>query len=180
MRNTLKFDLATLTDIPDPQDLSALELADLRSLRSQLEEVENGLSYARRMIQGRLDTLAIELDRRRAGSVGDGRVLKDLPKALADRTRSVGMPRPPVVLEPPAWADQLVEEADEYLSPTQKADLPSVPDEDLSWAVQQVANVERQLSETRHSVHGRIDRIQTEIINRYKDGAPVDDLLVGG
>lgn len=173
----MKFDLESMIDIPEPTDLSALELADLRARRSQLEEVENGLSYARRMIQGRLDTLAIELERRRSGSGDEVRMVSRLPRALADRTRSDGVPRPPAVLEPPAWADEIVGEVDEYLTPTQKADLPSIDDVELSEVIEQIAQVERKLSEARHSLHSRIDRIQEEIIGRYRSGAPVDDLL---
>lgn len=174
----MKFDLESLTDIPQPTDLAALELAELRELRTRLEEVENGLSYARRMVQGRLDTLAIELDRRRIGDdEGDARMVSRLAGALADRTRASGMPRPPMELEPPEWADQIVMEVDEYLSPLQKADLPSIGDDDLSEAIRRIAEVERAISEHRHGVHARIDRIQEELVGRYRSGASVDDLL---
>lgn len=176
-RNALNFDLDSLTNISVPEDLSGLELADLRALRARLEDVENGLSYARRMVQGRLDTLAIELDRRRFGASEDPRMMTQLPKALSDRTRAQGSPRPPSELEPPEWADKVIAEVDEFLSPAQKADLPSITDEDLSGVIGRIANAERRLSESRHRVHGSIDRIQNELISRYRDGASVDDLL---
>lgn len=173
----MRFDLETLTDIPEPGDLSALELAELRVLRSRLEEVENGLSYARRMVQGRLDTLGIELDRRRLGRGKPDQVMSRLPGALADRTRSQGTPRPPAELEPPDWADEILAEVDEYLTPSEMADLPSIGDVELSTAVERIAAVERALSDTRRGMHVRIDRIQEELVGRYRAGASVDDLL---
>lgn len=166
-----------MIDIPEPGDLSTLELADLRALRARLEEVENGLSYARRLVQGRLDTLAIELERRRNSPEDEVRIVSRLPRALAERTRSEGVGRPPVTLEPPAWADEIVSEVDEFLTPSQKADLPSIDDSDLSEVIERIAGVERQLSAERRALHTRIDRIQEELIGRYRGGASVDDLL---
>lgn len=173
----MRFDLRTLTDIPEPEDLSTLELAELRELRARLDEVENGLSYARRMVQGRLDTLGIEVDRRRLGGEKPNQVMSRLPRALADRTRPQGTPRPPSDLEPPDWADEILAEVDEYLTPNEMADLPSIGEVELSTAVERIASVERALSETRRHVHERIDRIQEELVDRYRSGASVDDLL---
>lgn len=174
---TLKFDLQTLIDIPEPADLSTVELVDLRVLRTQLDTVENGLSYARRIIQGRLDTLGVELDRRRSGDqAGDG-IVGRLSGALAEHTRGTGLPRPPAELEPPEWAYQVIDEADEYLTPGQFADLEQVDDVDLSQSIDRIAEMERTLSATRRDLHTRIDRVQAELVDRYRAGASVDDLL---
>ena len=53
----------------EPEDLASLEMPVLREWRERLQEVEYGFSYARRVTQGRLDTLMAELERRRSGDV---------------------------------------------------------------------------------------------------------------
>lgn len=174
---TLKFDLQTLTDIPEPADLSTVELSDLRELRARLDTVENGLSYARRIIQGRLDTLGVELDRRRSGESSERGVVGRLATALAEHSRGSGLPRPPAELEPPEWAHEIIAEADEYLTPTQFADMESVTDAELAESIDQIAEMERTLSTTRRQLHTRIDRVQDELVDRYRAGASVDDLL---
>lgn len=37
--------------------------------------------------------------------------------------------------------------------------------------------LERRLSDSRRDLHRRIDRIQDELVGRYRSGASVDDLL---
>lgn len=175
---TLKFDLHTLIDIPEPADLSSVDLVDLRTLRTRLDNVENGLSYARRIVQGRLDTLGVELDRRRSGDTSDQGIVGRLPGALAEHTRGSGLPRPPSELEPPEWAYEILDEADRYLTPTQLADLELVSDTDLSESIDRIAEIERTLSATRRQLHARIDRVQEELVERYRAGASVDDLLI--
>lgn len=174
---TLKFDLRTLTDVPEPADLSALDLGELRALRNRLDTIENGLSYARRMIQGRLDTLGAEVDRRRGDGRDDPGLVSRLTGVLAEHTRGSGLPRPPAELEPPEWAHRIIEEADQYLTPAQLADLDSMGDEELAASIADIAEMERVLSTERRALHGRIDRVQEELIARYRAGASVDDLL---
>lgn len=172
----MKFDLQSLVDVPEPDDLSTVDLAELRGLRSKLESVENGLSYARRIVQGRLDTLGLEVDRRQNGDDGGGMVTK-LAGAMAEHSRGSGMPRPPAELEPPEWAHRIIEELDEVLTPNQIADLGSLSDDELTEAVANVARIEETLSTARRGLHGRIDRVQAELVDRYRSGASVDDLL---
>ena len=47
------------------EGLQGLPLAEVRQLRADAEQEEVDLSYLRRMIQGRLDILRAELNRRR-------------------------------------------------------------------------------------------------------------------
>ena len=67
----MAIDLDQLITVTEPDDLSECSLADLRVIRDGYQEVENGLSYARRIVQGRLDTVAVELDRRGDGGEAD-------------------------------------------------------------------------------------------------------------
>ena len=121
----VNIDLDELITIPVPDDLTSCTLADLRAIRDHHQDVENGLSYARRIVQGRLDTVATEMERRRDG--GDG-LIERLPGALAGHSRGPGMPRPMPDLEPPAWADELLSSADAALPASQMARLSELGD----------------------------------------------------
>lgn len=165
-----------LADIDEPADLAACSLPDLRSVRDACQDVENGLSYARRIVQGRLDTVSVELERR-AEQDPDTDLVHRLPSALAMHTRGPGLPRPTQVLDPPAWADEIVSDLDAVLGPAALGELATVSDDDLLAAVAAIAELERRISAARQDVHRRIDRLQGEIVSRYRAGASVDDLL---
>lgn len=171
----MHIDLDELITTPAPADLTGCSLAELRSVRDHYQDVENGLSYARRIVQGRLDTVAVELERRRDGAAAD--LLERLPDALAAHSRGPGLPRPMPDLEPPAWADELLAEADEALPPTALARLAELPDSELDTAAGSLGDLERELSAARSELHRIIDRVQDELVGRYRSGAPVDDLL---
>jgi hypothetical protein len=168
-------DLDELITIPVPDDLAGCSLADLRAIRDHYQDVENGVSYARRMVQGRLDTVSVELERRREG--GDADLMERLPDALAAHSRGPGLPRPMPDLEPPAWADDLLAPADEVLTPSRLAHIAELSDGDLDLAASRLGDVERELSRMRQDLHRSIDRVQDELVGRYRSGAPVDDLL---
>lgn len=165
-----------LITIEEPADLAACPLAVLRAVRDDYQDVENGLSYARRIVQGRLDTISVELERRSERDP-DTDLVHRLPTALAAHTRGPGLPRPSQVLDPPAWADGIIAELDAILGPVALGELSTLTSVDLSAAVQEVADLEQRISAARQDVHRRIDRVQGEIVARYRAGASVDDLL---
>jgi hypothetical protein len=165
-----------LIDFSEPEDLAACSLPQLRELRDGYQEIENGFSYARRIVQGRLDTVSVELERR-AEHDADTDLVHRLPTALAAHTRGPGLPRPGQGLEPPAWADDVVAELDRLLTPAQVGHLTDLEDAVLLRAAEDIAGLERDLSASRQDLHRRIDRVQSEIVGRYRGGASVDDLL---
>jgi hypothetical protein len=168
-------DFEALVAIDEPADLGSCSMHDLRAVRDAYQDVENGLSYARRMVQGRLDTVSSELERRRG--VDTSELVDRLPSALAGNTRGPGMPRPPQDLAPPEWAASVVAELDAFIGPGELGRLADLDDARLATAAEQIATYEREVSNARREVHTRMDRIQEELIARYRDGASVDDLL---
>ncbi len=82
---------ATLGDLP------ARPMDEVRRMRAECQEVETGLSLLRRLVQGRLDIVGLELARRAEG--GDPADLPDLiarlPQVLSDRTHAPGRRAPP-------------------------------------------------------------------------------------
>ncbi len=168
-------DVEALVEVDEPADLTTCSMQELRSVRDAYQEVENGLSYARRMVQGRLDTVSSELERRRGSD--EAGLVDRLPSALAGGTRGPGLPRPPQDLEPPEWAAAVVAELDSVVSPAELGRLADLDDARLASAAERIATYERRVSTARREVHARMDRIQEELITRYRDGASVDDLL---
>jgi len=155
-------------------------LWNLRAWRERLQSVEYGYSYARRVTQGRLDTLLGELERRRTDDTpGDtsGDLVGSISETLSTHISGPGLPRPTRDLEPPDWADELVAELDDIMGPSQLAALHDVDLETLADAAERTSTLEHELSEARGTLHKRIDRVQAELIARYRDGAGVDDLL---
>lgn len=69
-----------------------LELTDLRSRRRELQQLEDAVSYVRRLAQGRADLVRVEASRRAAGRSVDA-TPDGLRAVLADRL--LGAPRRP-------------------------------------------------------------------------------------
>jgi len=175
---------ASLDDFLDPNFLDGLTgwpLDRVRALRDEAQQVEGGLSYVRRMVQGRLDIVGAELERRREG--GDpadlSGLIAQLPDLLADPQRSsAAAPRSPRSLEVGTVSDELAAQLDQIVDVDALADLRSLDDEALTATVGRVVDFEHWVSERRHRVQGVLDALQAEIVRRYRDGeATVDSLL---
>lgn len=156
----------------EPEDLAPLSMAELRSIREELQEVEFGYSYARRVVQGRLDVVLGLLDHEQSP-----RTIDELSEALAGHIKGPGLPRPTQGIQPPDWADELLGDLDKALSVDSLGHLSDMDRGELAKVAEQISAIERELSDTRAKLHTRIGRVQQEVISRYRDGAGVDDLL---
>lgn len=173
-------DLAALLDPGYLGDLPRRPMDEVRSMRAECQEVETGLSLLRRMVQGRLDIVGVELTRRAEG--GDPSDLPDLiarlPEVLSDRTHAPGVGRLPQMMAPGELPADLEGELDAIVGAGHLADLPSVDDDHLREMADALAAFEQKVSGHRHDLFERIDALQAEITRRYKTGeATVDSLL---
>jgi hypothetical protein len=167
-----------------PDYLDGLEdrsTAEIRAMRDACEEEESGISYARRILQGKIDIVRAEALRRREEGQGGARSLLDrLPEILGDRVtarspqaRAVRFLVPPSAQEHARRAEQLGEEV--------LASVRERPPEELSAMVEELAARERELSGTRHQLFERIDTLQAELTRRYREGgADVREIMPGG
>jgi hypothetical protein len=157
------------------EGLGSAALEDVRALRTEAEQEEVDLSYIRRMVQGRIDLLRAEMERR-GGAAGS--LVDRLASILADEQRSParGLGRHST-LEPSRAADhrryveQLVHDAD-------LSDVPARSDGELTSALETLAGEEEKLSSKRREVQTVMDACSAEITRRYRDGeADVSALL---
>jgi hypothetical protein len=173
-------DIARLLDQSYLGDLSVRSMDDVRYMRTECQEVESGLSLLRRLAQGRLDIVGVELTRRAEG--GDVSDLSDLiarlPALLSERTHAPGVGRLPQIMSPGAQPPELEAELDAIMSASTITELPALADEALRAMAQSLDEFEQKVSRYRHDLFGRIDALQAEIVRRYKTGeASVDSLL---
>ena len=173
-------DLGALLDPGYLDDLTGRDMDAVRAMRADCQEVETGLSLLRRVVQGRLDIVGVELQRRAEG--GDPDDLPDLiarlPEVLSDRTHAPGVGRLPQMMTPGEMPPELEAELDAIVGTGHLADLPSVDDASLRSMAAQLAAFEQRISGHRHDLFERIDALQAEITRRYKTGeASVDSLL---
>lgn len=154
--------------------LEDLGVDRLRAMRDECELEEHRISYARRILQGRVDVLRAEAVERSEGTTHG--VLDRLPDVLADhgeRHFDPATSRPPSTLD----LDELGEDAD-LGAP---ADVSGLTDEQLEELADQYAEQETRLSGLRRQLFDVIDRLQDEIADRYRTGrASVTDLLEQG
>jgi hypothetical protein len=144
--------------------VDAKSVEDLRAMHAECLELETEVSYVRRLAQARIDIVEAELDRRASGgSLED--LINDLPNILADPgpRAAPASSRLPLKLAPDEeseWAPDL-EETDTLL-----ANLPSLSEDELRDAVEQLRTLERDVSDERRALFGVIDRIDQDLATR--------------
>jgi hypothetical protein len=154
-------------------------LDEIRAMRADAEQEETDLSYLRRLLQGRLDILRAELERR-AGRGPGGSLLEALPGILADDEgggRSThGMGRH-VTVEP-SRVDSHRRYVEALVADTDLSDPSRHDDEALARVLDVLEREEAEVSAKRRAVQGAMDACTAELTRRYRDGdANVADLL---
>jgi hypothetical protein len=161
-------------------DIDSQSMADVRRMRAECQEVENDLSFVRRIAHGRLDIVGGEVARRRTG--GDPSEISDLvdqlPGLMGEQTAPDSLPRPPQALEPSPAADHLVADLDEIVTTRRLVALSELTDDDLNALIDGLEAFESRISAQRRALHETIDTLQREIVERYRSGeASVDSLF---
>ncbi|WP_432497079.1 RsiG family protein [Kineococcus gypseus] len=168
-------------------DLRTIELPELRERRTLAEQEEADLSYARRLLQGRLDLLGAELQQRSGVDGGtdvgaarsDAELVARLTDVLADPRRTDhGMGRHSTVQ--PSRVGEHRRRAEAAVADPRLSDLSAMDDEQLAAARERLLDLERELSADRHRVQEVMDACTEEVTRRYREGvATVEDALPG-
>lgn len=166
-------------------DLQGMDLPTLREHRTVAEQEEADLSYARRLVQGRLDLIGAE-SQRRAGVDGaegvpvarsDAELVASLTDILADPKRSDhGSGRYSSV--EPSRVGEHRRRAEAAVSDPRMSDVAAMDDEQLAAARDRLVELEQELSTDRHRVQVVMDACTDEISRRYREGVvDVDEVL---
>ncbi len=157
--------------ILDPEFLTGVEsvsTGDLRRRRDECRELEAEFSYARRLLQGKIDILASELKRRsEGGDSGMSNLISRLPSILADEPRT-GRATRLLTTELPGNAGKYHRQTERLA--TGVADIESSSPEELSGMVEELAREERKVSENRRRAQRIIDGLNAELVRRYQKG----------
>ncbi|MBM3673456.1 MAG: aerial mycelium formation protein [Actinobacteria bacterium] len=151
--------------------LDARSVEALREMRQECGEVETEVSYVRRLAHARIEILEAETERRaNGGSLGD--LIEALPRILADsgertapaRTRLPGPLAPSMSIEWNRGLERLISDAT-------LANLPSISDAELASTIEQLRDLDREVSATRKSVHAVIDAVDRALAARLAVGS---------
>lgn len=160
-------------------DLGSRPLPWIRSERAGIRQMEDGISYVRRLVQGRLDIVTAEAARRQDGSDHDLHSLVDqLPEILAGGGHASGHGRLTTVSAPAAVDPELARRMGEAASDGVLTRLTEVDDAELALAAERLRVLEADISSQRRACHEALDRLEAEVVRRYRNGeASVDSLL---
>ncbi|MBJ7460609.1 MAG: hypothetical protein JHC90_03385 [Ilumatobacteraceae bacterium] len=154
---------------------ASLTLPELRSLRTDLQNEEDAVSFVRRLAQGRLDVVREEKQKR-----GAGKSLDAQPEQLAavfGQQQGGGSVRPPRDTEVPAHHPRLAE-LTALCDTFHFADFAELSLGELDALVVALEAFEMVQSTDRKSLFGQIDALSAELVARYKNGgANINSLL---
>jgi hypothetical protein len=153
-------------------DLPGLAMAELRQRRTQCARIESSVSYERQLIQGRLDIVRDEQSRRSVdlGAVEVPGLVERLPSILSLHAHASGVGRPPTFMFP-VQLDADRQERMHCIAPASAmATLPGQSTDEISVMEDLLEAMEQEISAQRHALHVVFDRIQAEVIRRYKSG----------
>lgn len=165
---------------PDYLDgIHELSLERVREMRAECQEAETAVSYLRRIVQGRLDIVHAYLDRSgEEATTGLDSIVEKLSEIISSGPqRPAGYGRLPSQMSPDPEGD-FAAEVDRILGEDPMADLHTMSREDLLALADRLSAIENSSSNQRRALHERIDKLQSEIVSRYKTGeASVEGLL---
>lgn len=155
-------------------DLPGRPLAEIRAMRNECGEVEAQLSYARRLVQGRLDIVQAERMRRAAGlppsDLAD--LVAALPEMLSGRVLAPRLPGS-TAHRSHEFADDdpgLEAELDAVFAGSELVALPAASDEHVAVVAEQLEELERTMSARRRAALSAFDALSAEVVRRYRTG----------
>jgi hypothetical protein len=156
-------------------DPASMSLDDLRSTRDALREQEDGVSFVRRLAQGRIDLVAAVRAHRASGD--DASSVADIIRQGVGPAPSTGSARPP--RDTDVAADHpLLQTFDALCESLGFDDMAELDSDRLDRLHSGLVAFEAEQSEIRRDLFQRIDALTAELVRRYRDGgASVDSLL---
>jgi hypothetical protein len=156
--------------------MDELSIEEIRVRRVEADQEEVDLSYARRLLQGRIDILRSEEQRRRedrpavpSGARDDAAIVEALKRILADdrSAGSHGMGRH--LTSSPSRVGEHRREAERAVADVGGSDLDGISDLELAAAIAQLGDIEGRVSRSRRQVQSVVDTLTAEVARRYSD-----------
>jgi hypothetical protein len=145
--------------------------ADLRAARRALQDEEDAVSFARRMVQGRIDLVADEVRRRAAGDTDPPRPVSERLAEVFGQEQGGGSARPPRRTEPPTTHELLVQ-LEQLCDEHEFASMSSLSDRALAELRAALEMFETMCSGRRRELFARIDELTAELVGRLRDDGP--------
>jgi hypothetical protein len=167
-------------------DVTSLAFAELRERRHVAEQEEVDLSYARRLLQGRVDLLRAEQAQRAtardgadAGSRTDRELAHDISLMLTDEGPRADHGLGRHLTAEPSRVGEHRRAAEQAVDDVRASDPSALDGEALAAAIAHLKELEQAISDNRHKVQAVMDVLTAEVARRYRDGeAKVEDVLV--
>jgi hypothetical protein len=157
--------------VTDPDFLAGLGgrgVQELREMRDDCREEEAHLSFARKILQARLDIIRTVVARRGEGWNAED-LLEGLPEILADvaQPTTLGQTHVAPVTEPRGTTTGGRRTADWLILDASLGRVPDLDDEQLLELVDRLSAEERRVSDLRRVVLDHLDALQAELVRRY-------------
>lgn len=156
-------------DSSDLHQVESLPTPVLRSRRDEARALEAEFSYARRLLQGKVDILSSELNRRvEGGEAGLESLVHRLPSILAEEPATRARAQRLIDSDLPANAGKFRREAERLA--TDLAQIDNLSLDELSSLVERLSEAEKKVSEERRTAQQIIDGLNAELVRRYRKG----------
>lgn len=157
------------------EGIGGLSLEEVRARRVDADQEEADLSYARRLLQGRLDLLRAEFAARQGAGplASQPRTDAEIAGALSlilgsDRRQDHGLGR--YLGSQPSRVGEHRREAERAVADVGGSDLAGMRDDDLEAAISRLLEIESRVSRTRREVQRVVDTLTEEVARRYMSG----------
>jgi hypothetical protein len=159
--------------VTDPSYMTDLEKKpeqELRAMRDECRDGETDVSFERKLCQARIDILSAELARREGKDVGD--LVARLPQILASERSGREGPLPDRApdFSIPRTADIPRRRVEEIAGERILSRLSQIPDDEIRQIISSLRDHEKEMSGRRKRLQEVLDRIQEELMRRFKSG----------
>lgn len=162
----------TVDRIFDPSytdNLTTMPVGDLRRKKAECEALEAEVSYARRLIQGKLDILRHGVERVAGGDKLEvTEMVEDLPGILSEGVGGSSSRLTRIIA--PANATAQRREVERIASMADLTRLEELSSAELGEIVDRLSEAEKETSHRRRRIQGVMDQITGELIRRYREG----------
>lgn len=150
------------------EGLRQASLSEVRALRDEAEQEEVDLSYVRRLIQGRMDIVRAELNRREGP--GKSTLVESLAQVLADEPRGAAHGGGRHSTIEPSRIDSHRRYVEALVADVDLSDTAARSTDELHHAMRVLSDEEQVISAKRRLVQNVMDAGSAEIGRRYRDG----------